>query len=116
MRVMIYLSAVIVIIAAVAVNAVITVKFNVARIYVTWEEKRAEYENCFNACKEAGTQIEAVCNRWGKEPFVVEKVCANSESRSDIPGTENPFVNAIREKLLLLYKREEDVSVKLLSI
>ncbi len=116
MRVVVYLSAVIVIIAAIAINAVITVKFYVSRIYVTWEEKRVEYEDCFEAFRLADTQIDAISNRWGGEPFLIEQACAGNESRSDIVPKDNSFVNVIREKLHLLYKKEEDVSMKLLSI
>lgn len=119
MKIAIYVSAALTVIAAVVVNLVLAVDYNVAKIYVAWEKKRVEYDNCFKAFGIADIQIKAIIERWSNIHFMIDEVCAERqrhEPRYDILLDGNDFVSVIRKKNLHLCRMEEELLTKVLSI
>lgn len=119
MKIAIYVSVALTVITVVVVNMVLAVDYNVAKIYVAWEEKRAEYDNCFKAFGIADIQIKAVIERWSNIHFTMEEVCAERqrhEPRYDILLDGNDFVSVVRKKNAHLCRMEEELLTKVLSI
>ena len=119
MKCVLYLLAAITVLAVIAVNMILAVNYNVAKINAVWEEKRAEYDNCFKAFNVADTQIDTVCNMWGGECFTIEDGCTCQTlqgMRYNILLDGNQFVDVVRRKNLLLCEMEERIITKSLSI
>lgn len=119
MKCVLYLLAAIAVLAVVAVNMIVAVNYNVAKINTAWEEKRAEYDNCFRAFDVADVQIEAICNMWGGACFEVVGVCNGrvlQGMRYNILLDGNQFVDVIRRKNLLLCEMEERILTRIVSI
>ena len=119
MKIAIYVSVALTVITVVVVNMALAVDYNVAKIYTVWEEKRAEYDNCFKAFGIADIQIKAIIERWSNIHFTMEEVCAERqrhETRYDILLDGNDFVSVVRKKNAHLCRMEEELLTKVLSI